>query len=66
MNGVPASQLLPNGSVYPLGGQKSVEISIPAGPLTLGGPVSCASICGVIVGILTVRLTKAPHPLARA
>ena len=54
MNGVPASQLLPNGSIYNVGGQKSVEISIPAGPLTLGGPVRCASICGVIVGVLTV------------
>jgi iron transport multicopper oxidase len=33
-----ASDLLPKGNVYGLGGNKSVEISIPAG--ALGGPVS--------------------------
>jgi len=36
LNGVPASQLLPNGSIYPLERNKSVEISIPAG--AAGGP----------------------------
>ena len=64
LNGVPASDLLPKGSIYPLEGQKSVEISLPAG--ALGGPVSCTSICGVIIGILTIRHTQAPYPLARA
>jgi hypothetical protein len=33
-----ASDLLPNGTVYGLEGNKSVEISIPAG--AIGGPVS--------------------------
>jgi hypothetical protein len=66
LNGVPPLQLLPNGSIYNLEGQKSVEISIPAGPLALGGPVSCANICGVIIGILTVRPIQAPYPPAWA
>ena len=61
LNGVQPSDLLPKGSIYNLGGQKSVEISIPAGPLALGGPVSCASICGVIMGILTVPPIQ--HPI---
>ncbi|KAI9428413.1 laccase [Lactarius indigo] len=36
LNGVPASQLLPNGSIYPVEKDKSVEVSIPAG--VVGGP----------------------------
>jgi hypothetical protein len=66
LSGVPPSNLLPKGSIYSLAGQKSVEISIPAGPLALGGPVSCSSICGFVIGILTVRTTQAPDPLAWA
>ncbi|KAH8988463.1 laccase C [Lactarius hatsudake] len=31
LSGVPASQLLPNGSIYIVEGNKSVEVSIPAG-----------------------------------
>ncbi|KAH9164028.1 laccase [Lactarius sanguifluus] len=31
LSGVPASQLLPNGSIYTVEGNKSVEVSIPAG-----------------------------------
>jgi len=42
LNGVPASQLLPNGSIYPLEQGKSVEVSIPAG--APGGPVSLCAI----------------------
>jgi len=38
LNGAPPSELLPKGSIYNLEGQKSVEISLPAGPLALGGP----------------------------
>ena len=40
VNGVPPAQLLPNGSIYLVGGQKSVEVSIPASREALGGPVS--------------------------
>ena len=42
LNGVPASQLLPNGSIYPLEANQSVEISFPngAGGTDTGGPVS--------------------------
>ena len=42
LNGAPASQLLPNGSVYPLGANQSVEISFPSGGggSNTGGPVS--------------------------
>jgi iron transport multicopper oxidase len=40
LNGAPASQLLPNGSVYPLGANQSVEITFPggAGGTNTGGP----------------------------
>jgi hypothetical protein len=38
LNGANASELVPSGSIYPLEGNKSVEISIPAG--APGGPVS--------------------------
>ncbi|KAF8259954.1 laccase [Lactarius quietus] len=40
LNGVPASQLLPNGSIYPIGANKSVEVIFPsgAGGLNTGGP----------------------------
>ena len=42
LNGVPASQLLPNGSIYPLGANQSVEISFlnGGGGVFTGGPVS--------------------------
>ena len=42
LNGAPASQLLPNGSIYTLGANQSVEISFPggAGGTNTGGPVS--------------------------
>jgi hypothetical protein len=45
LNGAPASQLLPNGSVYPLGANQSVEITFPggAGGTNTGGPVSFQS-----------------------
>ena len=43
LNGVPPSQLLPNGSIYPVGGNKSVEVSIPASAVAPGGPVSMKS-----------------------
>ncbi|KAI9450889.1 Cupredoxin, partial [Lactarius psammicola] len=36
LNGVPPSELLPSGSIFPVAGSKSVEVSIPAG--VLGGP----------------------------
>jgi len=36
LNGANASELVPNGSIYPLGQNQSVEISIPAG--VPGGP----------------------------
>jgi iron transport multicopper oxidase len=39
LNGVDPSQLLPNGSIYQLGSDQSVEISIP-GSSNTGGPVS--------------------------
>jgi iron transport multicopper oxidase len=38
LNGANASELVPSGSIYALEGNKSVEISIPAG--APGGPVS--------------------------
>ncbi|KAI9429941.1 laccase [Lactarius psammicola] len=40
LNGVPPSQLLPSGSIYPVAGFKSVEVSIPAGGggVGTGGP----------------------------
>ena len=41
LNGAGPSQLLPKGSVYPLPGNKIVEVSIPAG--APGGPVSVQS-----------------------
>lgn len=38
LSGVPVSDLLPAGSIYPLERGESVELYIPAG--VLGGPVS--------------------------
>ena len=38
-----ASDLLPNGSIYGLEGNKSVEITIPASKQAPGGPVSLSS-----------------------
>jgi hypothetical protein len=43
LNGVPSSELL-SGSIYPLGGNKSVEISIVAGSQAAAGPVSLCAI----------------------
>jgi iron transport multicopper oxidase len=42
LNGASASELLPNGSIYSLGLNKSVEITFPggAGGANTGGPVS--------------------------
>jgi iron transport multicopper oxidase len=43
LNGVPASDLLPSGSIYTVGGGQSVEVTIPggAGGSGTGGPVRC-------------------------
>jgi iron transport multicopper oxidase len=54
LNGVQPSDLVPKGSIYPLPGQKSVEISILALPLALAGSVCCSSICRIIIGILYI------------
>ena len=43
LNGVPATQLLPNGSIYHVERNMSVEVTIPggAGGARTGGPVRC-------------------------
>jgi hypothetical protein len=57
LNGAPASQLLPNGSVYPLGRNQSVEITFPggAGGTNTGGPVSLQSMTSVPGLLIAVR-----------
>jgi hypothetical protein len=57
LNGVPASQLLPNGSIYSVERNQSVEVTIPggAGGSDTGGPVSLQSTpfgLGLLIAVL--------------
>jgi len=59
LHGANASELVPAGSIYPLGGNMSVEISMPAG--VAGGPVSLhASFC-----VRGYRLTRPSLPFSK-
>jgi hypothetical protein len=64
LNGANASELLPEGSIYPLEANKSVEISIPGG--APGGPVSVRGGGSKIVKLMLSLLATAPSSFARA